>query len=214
MTRKLSIDDLVADLRPVAPMRGWQFALALALAWLAGLALILLWHGPRVDLGPALRSGDFWRAKGLPALALLGLGVLVLLRAVRPGRRVPALAWAGLAGVLAYQGIYAAFACLADWPAALHQVTGTAGWHCTISVLLASLPAMLATLWWLRRGAPTDPERAALAGGLLSATLGSLAFFVNCAHDHPVFVLVWYGASFAIAALTWRLGARAFLPDW
>ena len=214
MTSKLSIDDMVADLRPVTPMRNWPFFLALLAAWAAGLAIILVWSGPRVDLGAALQTRDFWLAKGLPALALLGLGVLVLLRAVRPGRRVPALAWGGLAGVLAYQGIYAAFVCLADWPAALHQVTGTAGWHCTLSVLIASLPAMAATAWWLRRGAATDPARAALGGGRRATPLGSIAFFVSGPHDHPVFVLVWYGASFAIAALTWRLAARPLVGRW
>ena len=80
---------------------------------------------------------------------------------------------------------------------------------CPVNVLLLSLPALAGGLWALRGLAPTRPQAAGLAVGLLAGALGAMGYALACEETSPAFVALWYtlGMAFSGALGAW-LGPR------
>ena len=78
--------------------------------------------------------------------------------------------------------------------------TNTAVAFCVGSILFASLPAMVLTLIFMRKGAPTQPLFAGAVVGLLSASVAAMAYTLACKNDGTAFVAIWYTAACAIMA--------------
>jgi hypothetical protein len=203
------IDGLVADLGPVRPRR-WQ----LEAAALAGLALveILLFIaviGVRPDMPDAMGAMPFWWKSGsLAALALLSAAaVLVSLDpATTTARRLSPL-WRALAiavPVLLAMG-WLLDAGAAGRAALLARLDWREGVDCLKNVGLLSLPPVAALALLMRRGAPTQPGRTALAAGLAAAGFGAFVFAFHCPHDDPLYVAVWYGGAVAMISGLARL---------
>jgi hypothetical protein len=71
---------------------------------------------------------------------------------------------------------------------------------CLSSILFLSLPAMILTFVVMRKGAPTQPFFAGAVVGMLSASVGAMAYTLACKHDGTAFVATWYTAACAIMA--------------
>jgi hypothetical protein len=80
--------------------------------------------------------------------------------------------------------------------------TSTAVVFCVGHILVLSLPAMILTFVFMRRGAPTQPLFAGAVIGLLSASVGALAYTVACKNDGMAFIAVWYAVACAIMVAT------------
>ena len=80
--------------------------------------------------------------------------------------------------------------------------TSTAVVLCVGHILFLSLPAMILTFVSMRRGAPTQPLFAGAVVGLLSASVGALAYTVACKNDGTGFVAIWYAVACAIMVAT------------
>ena len=78
--------------------------------------------------------------------------------------------------------------------------TNTAVVFCVGAILLLSLPAMVLTFVFMRKGAPTQPLFAGAAIGMLSASVGALAYTLACKNDGTAFVAIWYAVACAIMA--------------
>ena len=202
------IDTLAAGVAPVRRPRPWRDAAMLALV--GGVEILLFialgQMRPGIDLAMTL-PGFWWR---LASLAILtAIGVTTALRSFepaaspRPGLR--RFAW------------IAATALAAGW--GIDVATGTGGglaerlsWHqgvdCAATIVILSVPPLVALALLMRRGAPTDRRGSALAAGVASASWGALVFVLNCPHDDVFYIAVWY--PFGCALVT--LAARVVLP--
>jgi hypothetical protein len=78
--------------------------------------------------------------------------------------------------------------------------TNTAVAFCVSSILFLSLPAMILTFLVMRKGAPTRPVIAGAVTGLLSASVGAMAYTLACKNDGTAFVAIWYTVACVIMA--------------
>jgi hypothetical protein len=78
--------------------------------------------------------------------------------------------------------------------------TNTAVVFCVSSILFLSLPVMILTFVVMRKGAPTQPPFAGAVIGVLSASVGAMAYTLACKNDGTAFVATWYTAACAIMA--------------
>jgi hypothetical protein len=70
--------------------------------------------------------------------------------------------------------------------------TDTAVAFCVSYILFLSLPAMVLTFVVMQKGAPTQPLFAGAVIGLLSASVGAMAYTLACKNDGTAFVAIWY----------------------
>jgi hypothetical protein len=147
----------------------------------------------------------FWMKAGY-ALALAAAGALALERLGRPGERAPigmALATLAALAVLAL-----ALRELASLPreAWMPNLKGHSWRVCSLRIAALSLPGFLATLWALRRMAPTRPRLAGAAAGLMAGGLGAAAYGLACNETAATFLASWY----SLGMLAWvAVGALA-----
>ena len=78
--------------------------------------------------------------------------------------------------------------------------TNTAVTICVGRILFLSLPAMILTFVFMRKSAPTRPLFAGAVVGMLSGSVGALAYALACRNDGTAFVAIWYAAACAIMA--------------
>lgn len=86
----------------------------------------------------------------------------------------------------------------------LEALLGHSWFTCPWSVLVLSLPALVASLWAVRGLAPTRPRAAGFAAGLLAGSVGAFGYSLSCPEASPAFVAVWYTLGIAF---TGGLGA-------
>lgn len=81
---------------------------------------------------------------------------------------------------------------------------------CPLAIMLLSVLALPASVWALRGLAPTRLRWAGFAAGLLSGSLGALAYALYCTEQSPLFVLTWYSLGMLLPALA----GLVFGPRW
>lgn len=89
--------------------------------------------------------------------------------------------------------------------------TDTAVVFCVGSILFLSLPAMILLSVAMRKGAPTRPLFAGAVIGVLSASVGAMAYTLACKNDGTAFVAIWYTAACAIMAFVGAVAGRSVL---
>lgn len=194
------VDDL-SPVRPLNPRRGLGMIVASVAAMVAGVAALA---GLRADLLTGSPDPLFLLANGL--FLLLGLAASVAVVAMgrpRVGSDHSGWAWAtAMATLLPATGV--AFALGGNTSA----LTGEAAGHGLDCLLIGSalgLLAFSALVIWLRRGAPTSPERAGLVAGIAAGSLGIFAYSLHCAFNDIVHIGLWHGGVVALSAIAGRL---------
>jgi hypothetical protein len=195
------IETLAADLRPVRPRHVLLEAGALGLLLATELALWLLGGNIRPGLAEvAMTTPSFWWKIGSAAIVMI-LGAATVLAALGPDasprRGLTALA----AGAVAYLVLGAMLVAPMGLAEAAARLNPRGGLQCMSYVVMLSAPPLLALGLLMRRGAPTQPVKTALAGGLAAAGWGAFVFAFSCPHDDPLFIGVWYPASALVAAV-------------
>jgi hypothetical protein len=89
--------------------------------------------------------------------------------------------------------------------------TSTAVVFCVSSIVFLALPAMILMFGVMRKGAPTRPLFAGAVIGLLSASVGAMAYTLACKNDGTAFVAIWYTAACAIMAFVGAVVGHRFL---
>jgi hypothetical protein len=194
-----STDDLIRSLASTAGARrsaSLRFAFAVTGAASLACALLLVFSviGIRPDFADMAVRMPF--AFKLAYTGSLVVGAFVVaLYAATPGASTTALYALLPAIILLAMGVTfdpTAFPILGR--------TNTAVAFCVSSILFLSLPAMILTFLVMRRGAPTRPAIAGAVTGLLSASVGAMAYTLACKNDGTAFVAIWYTAACAIMA--------------
>jgi len=195
-----STDELIRSLaRAAGTRRSASLRTAFAVSGVASLAWALL----LVFSVIGIRQDFAAMAVGIPfgfKLAYTGLLVVgtfvVALYAATPGASATALY------ALAPAVIFLALGVIFD-PTAFPILgrTNTAVAYCVSSILFLSLPAMIQTFVAMRKGAPPRPLLAGAVIGMLSASVGAMAYTLACQNDGTAFVATWYTAACAIMAV-------------
>lgn len=180
-----------------APAAGTIFAKALTVGAAVALALILSVLGPRHDALQAMGGWQYWAKLAYPfALALAAYPILE--RLARPGLQAgKRKAW------LALPLLFAAALALWQWlttppSGRAHLFFGHSWQICPLLIVMASIPIFAATIWALRKLAPTRPVAAGAAAGLFAGAAGAWLYAFHCNETALVFVGVWYTAGIAV----------------
>lgn len=198
------LDRLAASAAPVRRVDERQFMAFVGVAGLLSALTVLLFIGPRADLGAVFMTPAFlWKFGAMALVAAVALPMLMA--SGRPGAR-PARVGRVVLATLATLGLPLVYA-VATQPMAesMRGLEATRGLACLGWTIIASVPVWLASLTWLRAAAPTNQERASWAAGLASAAVGASFFVLHCPYDDIVYVAVWYGTAIAGIAVVTRL---------
>lgn len=198
------IAGLVADLKPVQPLRqarGMQLALlalvsgAIGIAALSGLRADLL--AGRPDAVALLSAGLFL------VLALASSWAVVDMARPYVGIRREGWGWtAVMAGVLPAAALVLI---LAAWLRGVSSGLALDGADCLRLGLGWGLLTAAALVLWLRRGAPSLPQRAGLLVGVAAGAAGIFAVSLYCPHNDLVHIGTWHGLTVVLAGISGRL---------
>jgi len=187
------IATLVADLEPVRPL-----GFAEGLAWALGAAGVTVAAVVGLfGLRPQLAAGVIEPLHLIACGLFLGLAVAASVTVVgmsRPqiGNDHEGWRWAaGMAALLPLAGVVVAISRGRDGlaPESLRH-----GAECFAIAGLASLLVFALLVGWLRRGAPTAPDRAGMLAGVAAGSFGILAFSLHCPIDDIAHVGIWHSA--------------------
>ena len=194
-----STDDLIRSLASTAGVRRsaslqTAFAVTGAASLACALLLVFLVIGIRPDFADMAIRMPFGFKLAYTGSLVVGTSV-VALYAATPGASATAL-YALLPAV-----IFLALGVLFD-PTGFPIMgrTNTAVVFCVSSILFLSLPAMMLMFVAMRKGAPTQPLFAGAVVGMVSASVGAMAYTLACKNDGTAFVAIWYTAACAIMA--------------
>ena len=195
---------LVDDLRPVRAMRVRN---GIALAGVAAMAVILstiLLLGLRPDVAAGRFQPLFLFANGLFLIVAMGTA-LAAIRMGMPRVGQSSQGWKSVVAAAALLPVAALIMLVSRtelMPSAL--VTGHE-LKCVAMGLALGLLNAAVLVGWLRRGAPTSPERAGLLVGLSSGAVGIFAFAFHCPFDSFYHVGLWHMMPLVLGAILGRL---------
>ncbi len=195
---------LVDDLRPVRAMRVRN---GIALAGIAAVAVILatsLLLGLRADVAAGRFQPLFLFANGLILIVAMGTA-LAAIRMGLPRVGQSAQGWKSVVAAAALLPAAALIMLVSQTEPMPSQLVTSHEVKCVAMGLVLGLLNASALVWWLRRGAPTSPERAGLLVGLSSGALGIFAFAFHCPFDSFYHVGLWHMAPLALGAILGRL---------
>jgi hypothetical protein len=198
-TSMTNTDDLIRSLastagrRRSAPLKA-AFAVSCAASLVCALLLVFSVIGIRHDFAEIAVRLPFGFKLAYTGSLVVGMSV-VALYAATPGASATALY------ALSPAVIFLALGVTFD-PTGFPIMgrTNTAVAFCVSSILFLSLPAMILTFVAMRKAAPTQPFFAGAVIGMLSASVGALAYTLACKNDGTAFVATWYTAACAIMA--------------
>lgn len=199
------IASMVEDLSPVNRIKPAHGLLLIGFATLAAFAASVLTYQFWTGMLTGDASGYFWITHGL--LLMLGCASAVALVAgatPRVGARASAPAWsAAMLAIVPVAAIISLFS--ASEGIVFGGLGDPAAWYCTSASLFAGSLVAIASIAWLRRGAPVSLERSGWLTGLAAGSLGTLAYGITCPLDNLGHVGLWHIAPVAISAIFGRV---------
>lgn len=198
------IDRLVDDLKPVRRVRPAD-ALTLVVA-AVGIAVAVVYM--RFDFRPDVLSGHPHPIVMIRSGMLLLLGFAALsavIAAARPGVGQVSNGWRWALAAAALFPLTSAALSVINGSFPADVITSKNGpWCLGISTASGLMIGGLMTLW-LRRGAPTAPNRTGWLVGLASGSFGTFAYNLHCPSDTVYYIGLWYSLAVGISALLGRL---------
>ncbi len=200
---KFNIDDLVDDLEPVRPLSA-KGGLAIAAAiTLTAIAAVVMRSGMREDLLAGHPSEMFLLRAGI--LLLLGVATAYsVLTMASPGVGKHGNGWK----------IALTAAALFPLSAMIVAMTGNVGpaltamrfgLQCMTMSFIGAMATAIPMVLWLRKGAPTNPDRAGWLTGVASGGLGAFAYNFHCPFESIVYIGLWYTLAVGVCAVVGRL---------
>lgn len=198
------IASLVDDLRPARVLRRRHGLGLTAAAAAATMVIAAVVFGFRSDISAGRFDTLFLIANGL--FLILGIACAATVIAMgnpQVGSRHFGWRWvAAAAGLLPLSAVIMLASGTETPPGTVMSVHEM---DCVLAGVGLGLLTAAALVFWLRRGAPTSPERAGLLVGIASGCLGIFAFAFHCSSDTIYHVGLWHTAPVLISALLGRL---------
>lgn len=201
----MKTDDLVAllsaNLEPVdrnAVVR--TLHVAIAAAAIAAVGIVLAGLGLRPDL-TTTRALIYLTIKLAFAIGIVGLAMAYLMRLARPGgeRRMSLFLIAvPFLIVVILASISLGFAPPAHWD---RMIVGDEWLECLLSIPVIAIVPFAASIWAVRRAAPTNLVRAGAFAGLVAGGVSAMAYALHCTDDSLPFIAVWYGGTIVLCTL-------------
>jgi hypothetical protein len=202
MKQGFDIAALVEDLEPVSAFRISRGIGMVGALMLASLAFIGLTKGVRADVLAGHPNPMFLLRGGL--LLLLGLGCgWAVLQMASPAVGKQGHSWKmalAAAGLLPLAALVVAF----TGQGAMAMANARYGLDCMMFSTLGALATAIPMVWWLRKGAPTSPERAGWLTGIASGGLGAFAYGLHCPFNDVVYIGLWYSLAVGVCAVVGR----------
>jgi hypothetical protein len=201
------IAELVDGLEPVRPLRfGEGLLLALAAAGVTAVAVLGV-VGLRLDLAAGLVDPMHLVATGLYfGLALAATVTVVVMGRPQVGSDHSGWRWAAaMAGLLPLAGLIVA---AARGTSVFSAESLEMGQECLEVGIVSSLLVFTMLVQWLRRGAPTAPDRAGLVAGIAAGAFGTFTFSLHCPANDIVHIGIWHSS----VVLAMGLVGRALVP--
>jgi hypothetical protein len=198
------ISHLVADLKPMRrlSLRAGLTIFCLATAFTALMAISTI--GMRLDVLTGYFDPMFILSSGLFLMLALASSFTVI-EMSRPyvGGHRDGWMWAvAMAGLLPISALIISAA--AYWQGQGPQ-TDLNGAKCMGLGIGFSLIAGGVLTLWLRRGAPTSPERAGLLTGVAAGSVGIFAETLHCPYNDIVHIGIWHGLAVILSAVIGRV---------
>ncbi|MFM7376760.1 MAG: NrsF family protein [Erythrobacter sp.] len=198
------IAELVDDLAPVRPLRfGEGIALTLAAAGVTAVAVVAAfglraeWLAGHLDPMQLVSTGLFL------GLALAASVTVVGMSRPQVGSDHSGWRWAAaMAGLLPLAG---AIVAAVRGSGTLSPEVMRHGAECLAGGSAASLLVFAMLVLWLRRGAPTSPERAGLVAGVAAGAFGIFAASLHCPVNDIVHIGLWHSAAVVAMGLVGRV---------
>lgn len=202
------IDRLTDDLQPVTPIRPRDgITIALVMTALIACAVIALF-GLRADV----RAGEPAPLVLIRGALLILLGMATTFAAANAARPMVGRAHNGWVWALAAAAILPIVALMLymyhmmmRMPFAEGDLAFGYSPYCLIISATGGMLVASGLTWWLRRGAPTDIERAAWLVGVASGSFGTFAYSLNCPSNSIYYVGLFYALAVAVTAGIIRL---------
>lgn len=204
------IGRLVADLKPVQPLRQREGMSQMALTLVAGAALVVFALGARTDIMIGRPDPMFLTSSGLfLVLALASAwGALEMARPLVGARRD---SWVWTALMAAVLPVAAAALITLNLFNGHPFIVDSWGLEClTVGSVVGTLTMFTLTLW-LRRGAPTSLKAAGMLVGVASGAAGIFAVSLCCPANGLIHIGVWHGGTVIGMGLLGRLVLPRFL---
>ena len=198
------IAGLVADLRPITPLRQRRGMAVAVLALGAGVAGMLALFGIRPDL-QAGQPDAMMLISSLLFLVLALASAWAVVDAARPYVGVRREGWGWTALMAAVLPVAALALLLGDWVRNGPSALSLEGMGCVKFGLVGGLLTAAALVWWLRAGAASRPDRAGLLTGVAAGAAGIFAVSLYCPHNDLVHIGVWHGLTVVLAGAIGRL---------
>lgn len=197
------LESLVADLKPVTPLRQRNGMMLASLALAIGGLLVVAMLGMRRDFALGHPEPLVLTAAGVfLVLALASAWAAIGMARPAVGTRRDGWGWTALmAAVL--PGSALALICLkviTDQPVAIDRGQSCLALGCGVGLLTAA-----ALVAWIRRGAPSSPARAGLLTGVAAGAAGIFAVSLWCPHDSLLHIGLWHGGTVVVMGLLGRL---------
>jgi hypothetical protein len=201
----MKTEDLVAllstNLEPVdrsAVLR--TLCLAVGGGVIVALGIAFLGLGFRSDLATT-RALVFLAVKLAFAIGVVGLAIVYLMRLARPGgeRKISAfLIIAPFLVIVILAAISLGSAPRAHWD---RMIVGDEWLKCLLSIPIIAIVPFAASIWAVRKGAPTNLVGAGALAGLLAGGVSAMGYALHCADDSLPFIAVWYGGTIVLCTL-------------
>ena len=201
------IANLVGNLQPVKPLsfaRGLGYALLAAA--ISALAVVAAF-GIRPDVLAGRFDPVYLIATGLFLVLGIAAAVTVIVMS-RPQVGTDHSGWVWAAAMVALLPVAALIVSFGGGSDILSRESIAHGLECLMVGSGASLLVFAILVGWLRKGAPTAPDRAGLLTGIAAGSLGIFAFSLHCADNDIVHIGLWHSG---VVLLMAGLG-RALVP--
>ena len=197
------IEGLVEELEPVRTLKPKSgLAIVGGLTLVAGL-IVATALGVRDDLMTGMTDAMFFLRSGV----LLMLGIATAITAVnmaRPGVGKLSRGWIWALITAALFPLTAAIMSAIAMPP-VEALRPTEGLKCLTVSGIAALAIGSGLTLWLRRGAPTSPERAGWVVGLAAGALGAAAYNLHCPFNDIYYIGLWFTIPVLLSAIVGRL---------